>query len=213
MRSFTPARGLILGRAAAVALGIAISMPYPVTAQSSFLQNGTAGFVVSEIKYALADDAAKTGACPKGMSLNAAEIFAQTPQGKRKKGETDEQYAHRLNEGAKELSTAPNGQNLCMNPEAGGPDPYFRTVAADNVPVDGIDLDGIDSSAASPSSGRRGPQHDFSGPHGERGVDNQFYRVVGCSRSWQSSGLSNGFTTETMTMWRSVSTPMPIRLP
>jgi hypothetical protein len=148
----------------------AASLASAAQAQTSFVQNGTAGFVVSDIKFALADDAAKTGACPNGMSLNPEEIFALTPQGKRKKGESDEQYAHRRNDGAKQFSTAPNGQNLCMNPEAGKPDPYFRTVDANNIPVDGIE-----------------------------GVGNRFYRVVGCSRSYQSSGSSNTFATEMLT--------------
>jgi hypothetical protein len=148
----------------------ASSLAAAVPAQTSFLQNGTAGFVVSDIKFALAEDAAKTGACPHGMSLNPEEIFALTPQGKRKKGESDEQYAHRRNDGAKQFSTAPNGQNLCMNPEAGKSDPYFRTVNANNIPVDGIE-----------------------------GIGNQFYRVVGCSRSYQSSGPSNTFATEMLT--------------
>src|SRR6185369_17646936 len=35
--------------------------------------------------------------------------------------------------------------------------------------------------------------------NGERGVDNQLYRVVGCTRSYQSTGQSNGFATEMLT--------------
>ncbi len=199
MRPLSRAWGLIPGGSAAIVLALAIPVPCPVTAQIPFVRDGTAGFVVSEIKYALAADAARTGACPRGMSLSPAEIFAQTPKGKRRRGETDEQYAERLNEGANELSTGPGGQNLCMNPQVGGPDPHFRTVAADNVPVEGIDLDGIDSSTSPPASGSGRTQHDFTGPHGERGVDNQFYRVVCCTRSWQSAGLANSFTTEMLT--------------
>jgi hypothetical protein len=178
MRSSLGVRRLSGGSARWLAVTGALSMALPAFPQAAFVQNGSAGFVVSDIKYALADDAAKTGACPHGMSLNAGEIFAKTPQGKRKKGESDEQYAHRLQEGAQEFSTASNGQNLCMNPEAGKPDPNFRTVDAGNIRVDGIDLDG---------------------PHGERSVENQFYRVVGCTRSFQSSGLSNSFATEMLT--------------
>jgi hypothetical protein len=34
---------------------------------------------------------------------------------------------------------------------------------------------------------------------GKPGIDNQFSRVVGCSRSFQSTGLSNGFATEMLT--------------
>jgi hypothetical protein len=161
--------------AAAVPTPATIAAPAADQAQASFLQSRSAGFVVSDIKFALAEDAQKTGACPNGMSLNASEIFARTPPGKRRKGESDEQYAHRLNEGGRNLSTAPNGQDLCQNPEAGKPDPFFRTVAAGNIPVDGIHLDG------------------------KQGPNNEYYRVVGCSRSWQAAGLSNSFATEMLT--------------
>jgi hypothetical protein len=171
-----------------VTLAGLIGLAPPLAAQTSFLENGSGGFVVSDIRFALAEDAAKTGACPRGMSLNVSEIYAKSPEGKRRKGETDEEYTKRLDEGGKKVSTAPNGQNLCMNPEAGGPDPNFRTVSADNIPVDGIDLDG-----------EVRPHHDFTGPRGERGVDNQFYRVVGCTRSWQSAGSANSFAIEMLT--------------
>jgi hypothetical protein len=164
----------------------------------SFVQNGKAGFVVSDIKYVLADDAEKTGACPNGMSRNVEEIFAKTPQGKRRTGESDETYGKRLTEGGKQLSTAPNGQNLCLNPEAGTPDPNFRTVRSTRIPIDGIDIDGIDSRPDAPSAGAC-PHQDSIGKHGERGIDNQFARLVGCSRSFQSTGMSNGYAIEMLT--------------
>jgi hypothetical protein len=141
----------------------------------AFVQNRTAGFVVSDIQYVLAPDADKTGACPNGMSLNVEEIFAATPAGKRRKGESDKDYAARLAEGSKQLSTAANGQNLCLNPEAGAPDPHFRTRDVADLGVDGIHLDGKDH------------------------ANNGFARVVGCSRSYQSTGLSNSFGTEMLT--------------
>jgi hypothetical protein len=159
------------------------------------VQNHSAGFVVSDIKYALSADTQKAGACPNGLSKNVSDIFAMTSEGKRRKGEADEDYAKRLNEGARKLSTAPNGQNLCMNPEAGKPDPNYRTVRSTSVPVDGIDLD-----AGGPSSRPATcPRVDLTGMHGERGIDNQFARLVGCSPSWQPNGQSNGFVIEMLT--------------
>ena len=93
-------------------LAALLSSPVPLVAEPSFVQHGTAGFVLSELRYALADDAEKTGACRRGMSLNVAEIFTATPAGKRHKGESDKDYGERLEQGGKQLSTAPNGQNL-----------------------------------------------------------------------------------------------------
>ena len=167
-------------------------------AETPLVQNGQAGFVVSDIKYALAEDAEKTGACPRGMSKHVAEIYSMTPQGKRRRGESEGDYSKRLEEGSRELSAAANGQNVCMNPEAAVPDPHFRTVEAADIPVDGIDLDGVDSKAGDASAGMC-PHQDFVGVRGERGIDNQFFRVVGCTRSYHSSGQSNGFAIEMLT--------------
>ena len=168
----------------------------PAFAELPFVQNRTAGFVVSDIRYVLGDDAEKTGACPRGMSLNVAEIFARTPEGKRRKGESDQAYGQRMEAGGAKLSTAANGQNLCMNPEAGGPDPYFRTLDATDVQMEGLNLDGADSSTGTPPPRGICQHQDFVGVHGERGIDNQFYRVVGCNHSFQPSGSSNSFAIE-----------------
>jgi hypothetical protein len=176
----------------AVCASLAVASGAP--AETAFLQNGAAGFVVSDIKYALAPDADESGACPRGMSKNVAEIYALTPNGKRRKGEAEGDYGKRLEKEAGALVKAPDGRNLCMNPEAGQPDPNFQTVQRSDIPVDGIDLDGSDSNASGMC-----PHQDFVGLAGERGVDNQFYRVVGCSRSFQSNGMSNGFATEMLT--------------
>ncbi|WP_167854949.1 hypothetical protein [Mangrovimicrobium sediminis] len=153
-------------------------------AEPPFVRNGVAGFVVADLEYALAEDAEITGACPDGMSLNLAEIYARTPAGQRRDGESETAYGDRLKAAAGQLGTAPDGRNLCMYPEIAAPDTHFRTVERDDIPVPGIDLDGAVSTG------------DFIAPDGAAGVDNQFYRVVGCARSFQSSGLSNEFTIE-----------------
>jgi hypothetical protein len=183
---------------AIVLMGI-LSLLEHTQAAPEFVRDGVAGFVVSDFKYALADDAARSGACPRGLSLDMEEIFARTPSGKRRKGESDEAYAGRLRAGSIALSTAPDGQNVCLNPEAAQPDPYFRTVTSPSVPADGIDIDGIDSRVGAPSAPGTCAHQDQPGMHGERGIDNQFSRIVGCLRSFQSSGQSNGFALEMLT--------------
>ena len=54
-----------------------------------------------------------------------------------------------------------------MNPEAGKPDPYFRTVRATGIPVDGIDIDAIDTRSAAAPSARTCPHPDLIGMHGQ----------------------------------------------
>lgn len=159
--------------------GAALVLAEPVLAEPAFVQNGTAGFVVSDIKYALAqDDKAPgevAGACPHGMSQNWVEIYEATPAGKRRKGESDKDYGERVERDSMQLATASDGRNLCMNPEAGAPDPHFRTLESNHIRADGIPMDGGDT------------------------VRNQFFHVVGCSRSFQPTGLSNTFATEMLT--------------
>ena len=190
------AAGLILSGVALLAAGAPTP---PATGQPTFVQNGKAGFVVAHFMYALSEDANVTRACPKGMTKGLRDVYAATPEGQRRKEETDEEYTRRINQGARALSNAPNGQNLCMNPEAGKPDPNFRTVQVPNIPAYGIDLD----DQVSRANGRPAPgtcaHDDFRGFKGESGIDNQFFRVVGCSNSFQSTGQSNTNTIEMLT--------------
>ena len=189
------------GRWAAASLTLAalLAATPQAQAQAPFVHKGEAGFVVADIRYALGDDAEKTGACPNGMSLDVEQIFAQSAQGKRRRGETDAAYAERLQTGAQAVSTAPSGENLCMSPQLAGPDPFFRTVSAPGIPADGIDLDGVDSRSGDAPPPGSCPHNDLPGLQGAHGVDNQFFRAVGCSRSFQSNGQSNGFAIEMLT--------------
>lgn len=167
--------------------------------QVSLSEGGEAGFVVSHIEYALGRDAAQSGACPNGMTSgyqNMGDVFVNQPQLQRQEGELEDAYLGRVFRAA---LTDPSVQNLCANPELGRPDPNFRTVSAPNVQVYGIDLDGqVSRRGGAPAPGTCS-HDDFRGMSGERGVDNQFYRVVGCSNSFQSTGQSNGYATEMLT--------------
>lgn len=198
-------KGLIYGGAASVVLagGLAFALApaisasdRPVAQTGSFLRDGEAGFVVTHFAYALGPDHSKTGACSEGMSKNVAEIFAETPVGKRRPGESDEAYGKRLEEGGQSISATPDGKNFCMYPELAPPDPHTRIMTSASAPADGIDLDGkVSRAVADVRSGRL----DFTSLEGVKGVDNQFWRAVGCSRSFQENGQSNGFEIEMYT--------------
>ena len=86
----------------------------------------------------------------------------------------------------------PNGENPCSKPEKFGPDPNFRTVKIPDAKAYGIDIDGQDSRAKGKPAPGTCAHNDLVGMNGERGIDNQFFRVVGCSNSYQSTGQSNG---------------------
>jgi hypothetical protein len=156
---------------------------------AAFVQDGKAGFIVSHIEYALGQDAKENGACPAGMTQGIR------PDDGQHAGETPEQAQKRFFAALID----PNRPNRCMNPEKFGPDPGFKTIQAANVRAYGIDLDGQDSRINKKAAPGTCPHDDFVGMNGERGIDNQFYRVVGCSNSYQSTGQSNGFSTEMLT--------------
>ena len=175
--------------AATAAIALAATTASAGNDGASFVQNGKAGFVVSHIEFALGQDAKQNGACPAGMTQGIRPDDAQH------EGETPEQAQKRF------FATLidPNRPNRCMNPEKFGPDPGFKTIKVPNVRAYGIDLDGQDSHANKKAAPGTCPHEDFIGMNDERGVDNQFYRVVGCSNSFQSTGQSNGFSIEMLT--------------
>jgi hypothetical protein len=167
--------------------------------QTNVFQDGQVGFIVSRIAYALSKDANETGACPDGMTKgygNASgfndigNAFVSKPELQRQEGEVEDKYVRRV---FTQAMSDPNTKNLCLNPELGKADPNFRTVTGRNVPADGIDLDGQDSHANGKPAPGTCAHDDFRGLNGERGIDNQFFRVVGCSKSFQSTGQSNTF--------------------
>jgi hypothetical protein len=157
------------------------------------------GFVVSKFAYALSRDADQTGACPDGMTSgykNYGDVFISMPELQRQEGELEDKYLRRVYGTAMRDS---NTRNLCQNPELGKPDPLFRTVSGAKVPADGIDLDGQVSTAKGKAAANKCAHDDFVGIDGEPGIDNQFFRVVGCSKSYQSTGPSNAYETEMLT--------------
>ncbi len=180
-----------LGAAAGFGVFLLAVATSPAAAQSP---GSPKGFIVSSIKYALSKDASETGACPNGMTAgysNMSDVFVSKPPALEKKdGETEDAYLRRT---YRAVFSDPNAKNLCMNPELGHPNPTFRTVTGKNVPAYGIDLDGQDSRADGKPAPGTCAHDDFRGFNGEKGIDNQFFRVVGCSKSYQSTGQSNTY--------------------
>ena len=181
--------------AAALSL-VAIAAPAAIAEQPAWVQGGEAGFVVSHIKYAMAEDADVNGACPHGMVTgykSEEEAFVGVPRLTRKSGESTEEFRQRSS------GLLAQAKNLCLNPELGKPDPKYYVVSNPNVKVWGIDLDGADSSRSDGPAAGRCAHSDFAGMNGERGVDNQFYRIMGCQAQWQSSGNNQSFEEEMLT--------------
>jgi hypothetical protein len=192
---------LTIGAMVAAAVG---SVSFSVAAlaaeaAANAFPGGKAGFVVSHFAYALARDASESGACPEGMTSgykNFGDVFVGKPELQRQPDEVEDKYIQRV---FRQSMSDPNAKNLCLNPELGKPDPNWRSVKSADLQVDGIDLDGQDSRARGKPARNTCAHDDFRGTHGERGIDNQFYRLVGCSKSFQSTGQSNTFEIEMYT--------------
>lgn len=191
---------LVIGGASTLILaGVFFALPdqeTPTAPADSFLLGGKAGFVFTSFGWAHHNDASDSEACPRGLSKNVAEIFAMSEEGRRRPGETDEAYGERKEAGGRAISTAPNGKNYCVHPDLAPLDPHFRTFDNPDILVPGIDLDGkVSRSKKDASAGFL----DFVGIDGTKGIDNQFFRAVGCSASYRPDGPSNEFDTEMLT--------------
>ena len=158
-------------------------------------ENGSAGFVVSDIAWALGPDADKSGACPNGMTMTARDAIQTKPERRAGNERTDLDYDRRASASAPSRNTP----NACQSPEAFGPDPLYRTVSGPNIRTYGIDLDGRVSRRTRGDASGTCAHDDFQGMNGERGVDNQFYRLVGCTKGFQSTGSHIPFATEMLT--------------
>ena len=167
-------------------------------AQAKALQNDQLGFVVTKIAFALSRDASETGGCPDGMTSGyrtAGDVFVNGPAAPPFAESAEPATLER----ALTHARITDAQNYCQNPELGVPDANFHVVTGANVPALGIDLDGQESRAKWRPAPGTCAHDDFPGLNGEHGIDNQFFRVVGCSKSFQSTGLSNTFESEMLT--------------
>ena len=93
----------------------------------------------------------------------------------------------------------PTRPSPCANPEKFEPDPKYRTVKVDNVKAYGFDFDGRDSRQKGKAMPGTCAHSDLMGMNGEHGIDNQFYRLVGCTKSYQSTGQGNTWAIEMLT--------------
>ncbi len=138
--------------------------------------NGEMGFVVS---YFIQPVIQGPDACPAGTvpKLREAFLLRQTPE---------ERARLSLKENEAELVRAwqtdvfgPGGTNICSNPDM-FERPMIGTVQSKHSW--GLNLDDASSGKDSADSCA---QDNFTTPSGEAGIDNQEYRVMGCTLEWR----------------------------
>jgi hypothetical protein len=145
---------------------------------------GVMGFVVEEFYQPVVRDEA---ACPDGTALRLRERYLETLP-------SAERARLLLKENEKELTQrwhayafGPNDTNICSQPDMFDR-PLIRTVQSPYAL--GFDLDGDGGRGAAGEGGCA--QQDFTSPTGQKGIDNQEYRVMGCTREWRGIDGSLG---------------------
>jgi hypothetical protein len=127
--------------------------------------------------------------CPKGMqpSIDFKDLF--TKQG-RSAAEVKDLIDHPISPPFVKalIYRGKDGANVCEKPTSAA-DPGLIT--AEGSHAFGMDLDGAaDDAHPAPNS----CQHkSFLGPNGEKGVDNQLYRIIGCMEGHRGSRGNDGF--------------------
>lgn len=174
----------LLGTAAAVLMALVpmIGAPgpagSPAVAQPAVAKlpappaNGVMGFVIEEFVQPVIQG---KDACPNGPALKLRDAYLDTlppaEEARLRRKENESELTKRW----QAYAFGPNGTNVCSQPDMFDRQP-MRTVQSKHAW--GLDLD-----ADAPGDSC---QHEsFTSPTGERGIDNQEYRVMGCTLEWR----------------------------
>jgi hypothetical protein len=141
--------------------------------------DGIMGFVVDNF---VAPIVPGKESCPDGPALKLRDAYvaglapAERERLLRKENEKELERAWKLS------AFGPNDTNVCSQPDMFD-HPLLHTVKS---PLGwGLDLDGDGGKGAAGADGCA--QQDFTSPTGDKGVDNQEYRAMGCKREWRGA--------------------------
>jgi len=134
--------------------------------------NETLGFVISAWRDEIPRNV--EGGCPDGLNITEADHY---------KVDIRDFYKRAKEIGMDEASAELYGGDACKD-RTSQPDPGYRSFGGPTT-MDGLDLDGKDSRK---DSGEGCAHNDFVGPNGETGIDNQHWRLMGCTLGYQPDG-------------------------
>jgi hypothetical protein len=123
--------------------------------------------------------------CPEGLNVANDEVWWRGLTKKDRAKLTDNGLIQNLNRSGIAMRRGAHGEDVCLNPDSlAKPDPEFRTI--EGKISYGANLDGTaDGKATSRTCGHE----KFTAPDGTAGIDNQLYRLVGCTYGWRKGGL------------------------
>jgi hypothetical protein len=144
--------------------------------------SGTIGLVIGHWSYALYQTTNGKEECPTGfqfMQMDQYNAEYPTPEARAAR---EKQFGYYTNRG-------PNGENIFYFPTLIKDPLPFRTVQTHTAI--GLNLDGDTEGKGTATSL---PHEKFTSPDGEKGIDNQLYRVIGCTPGWRKGGGIEGPT-------------------
>ncbi len=123
--------------------------------------------------------------CPEGLAISGDEVWWRGLNKKDRARLTDNGLIQTLNRWGQAVRRGPNGVDICLNPSASTGDPVQRIV--EGKYSYGADLDGTKDGHATAKSCAHEKFIDANDDN--KLVDNQFYRLVGCTYGWRHVGL------------------------
>jgi len=180
IRSLSPGHAILLTIATvAVVMGCDASVAPPPSeeALAAAAAGEIRGFVLSHWANQIPRD--DPGECPDGLNLTEREYY-DSP----KYASLRAELKKREEAGDREGVTSLIPPDACKDPTV-GPDPGHIELTG-NAAIVGIDLDGQHSEKA---GGEQCAHDDFISPDGTRGIDNQYWRLMGCVKGYRPDGL------------------------
>ncbi len=141
--------------------------------------DGVMGFVVDNFVQPIVPG---KDSCPDGPALKLRDAYIATLSPAERERLTLQENQKELDRLWQTTAVGSNGTNICSQPDMFNR-PLLRTVQSPLAR--GLNLDGDDSGSA---DGGEGCAHEnFTAPTGEKGIDNQEYRVMGCKLEWRGA--------------------------
>jgi hypothetical protein len=134
------------------------------------------GYVFSQWAYAIPK--VDPGVCPEGLNITEPEYLSD------EYAKVSEESKRRYKAGDVKGAISILPADACKDPSV-RPDPGHITLDGPATIV-GLDLDGQHSKL---SAGGQCAHEDFVGPQGESGIDNQYWRLMGCVTGFRPDGL------------------------
>ena len=183
----------LMGAGAAV-LGVCASGAESADAPAANAQKTTMGFVLTVWQPAVVDGTERQQ-CPTGFTHSNVDNYKQQISDPQARAEFERKYLVLNNTAtADDDGTGGKPDEYELFRGAGGASvEYNPTSAKDQLPYPqiqskvayGLNLDGTTDGRAT----RNSCKHEkFVSPEGQPGIDNQLYRLIGCSRVWRKGG-------------------------